>query len=210
MPAQPRLILSQSFYHVMTRGNNRQTIFRCEDDFRYYLDLIARFKEEYPFNLYHYCLIPNHTHFMIQTKLGKDFSTFMKKLNLAYYQHYKNSYGWVGHLWQGRFKSQPVGKDNYLIQCGKYIELNPVRAGIVSSPQEYEFSSNKYYSEGLPNTIITENIFYSELGRNEKERQSKYQELIIEDLVADTYSKKIWGSGIQRYNEQRKIFKNIN
>ena len=78
----------------------------------------------------------------------------MKKLDLAYCYHYKNIYGWTGHFWQDRFKSQPVGKDNYFIQCGKYIELNLVRAGIVDAPEKYLYSSFKNYAEGKKDDLI--------------------------------------------------------
>lgn len=205
MPRTARLILSQSFYHIITRGNNRNTVFRSDADYLYFLDLIAKYKKELPFTIYHYCLMPNHVHFLIQTKNAKNFSVFMKKLNLSYFHYYRKHYGWIGHFWQGRFKSQPVGKDEYFIQCGKYIELNPVRANIVSDPQEYAYSSYTYYSEGKQNSLITEDIFYSDLGKTGKDRQDKYTEIVVDDLVKDTYKKKVWGSKEQRYNEQRKF-----
>jgi putative transposase len=69
----------------------------------------------------------------------------MKKLNPAYYHHYRQEYGWVGHFWQGRYRCQQVGKDAYFIQCGKYIELNPVRSGIVEKPEDYQYSSYGYF-----------------------------------------------------------------
>ena len=87
----------------------------------------------------------NHIYFLIQTK-NKDFSIFMKKLNLSYYHYFKKKYGWVGHFWQNRFKSQPIGKDEYFIQCRKYIELNPVRANIVKDPKEYPYPSYSHYT----------------------------------------------------------------
>jgi len=134
MPRLPRFLLSQSCYHVMDRGNNRNIVFKEKEDYFYYLELINKYKKEHPFNLYHYCLMPNHVHFLVQTKKAKDFSIFMKKLNLSYYHHFKKKYGWTGHFWQNRFKSKPVGKDEYFIQCGKYIELNPIRANITKDP----------------------------------------------------------------------------
>ncbi len=83
----------------------------------------------------------------------------MKKLNLSYYHYFRNKHGWVGHFWQGRYKSQLVGKDKYFLQYGKYIELNPVRAGIVKDPQEYPHSSYNYYAKGEDNDIIMEDFF---------------------------------------------------
>jgi putative transposase len=205
MARSPRLLLSQSYYHIITRGNNRMTVFSSDSDYRYYLELIARFKKELPFALYHYCLMPNHIHLLVRTQKAENFSMFMKKINLAYFYHFKNLNNWVGHLWQDRFKSQPVGKDEYFIQCGKYIELNPVRAGIVKNPEDYLYSSYNFYAQGKPNILLTEDIFYGDLGDSSKERRKKYADLVINEVVTNSYNKNIWGSPRQRYNEKRKI-----
>ena len=205
MPRSPRLFLSKSYYHIMTRGNNRHQVFRSDDDYAYYLELIKRYKSAYPFDLFHYCLMPNHVHLLIKTNKASDFSVFMKKLNLSYFHHYNKSYGWVGHFWQDRFKSQPVGKDEYFIQCGKYIELNPVRANIVKKPEEFSYSSYNYYARGDKNELITQDIFYSYLGNNELTRQQNYRDMVIVELVGDNYTKPVWGSGQQRYIENQKI-----
>ena len=209
MPRPARLLLSQSYYHIMTRGNNLNIVFKEDSDYCKYLDFIKRLKEDHAFDIFHYCLMPNHTHFLIRTKNANNFSTFMKRLNLSYFYYYKKRYGWVGHFWQDRFKSQPVGKDNYFIQCGIYIELNPVRAGIVVSPDEYKYSSFNYYYKGKTNDLITEDIFFKELGKTTKERQVKYSQIVINDIVKDSYKKKAWGSEYQRYNEHRKIKYNL-
>lgn len=208
MARAPRLLLSQSYYHIIVRANNRMTVFKSEEDYQYYFSLIIRFKEELPFDLYHYCLMPNHIHMQIKTHEAKKFSLFMKKINLAYFYYYKKKYKWVGHLWQNRFRSQPIGKDDYFIQCGKYIELNAVRAGIVKFPHEYPYSSYGYYFYGKTNPILTEDIFFNDLGANNKERRKSYNEMLIDDIVLATYAKKIWGSNNQRYNEYRKIYYN--
>ena len=193
----------------MTRGNNRNVVFKCDNDYRYLLELVARYKLEHPFDLYHYCLMPNHTHFLIQTKKSLDFSIFMKKLNLAYFHHYKKEYGWIGHFWQDRFKSQAVGKDAYFIQCGKYIELNPVRVGIIENTEDYKYSSCGYYAEGKQDKLITPDFIYEEMGRDELERQKQYRRLIIDQIVEESYSKSSWGSNKQRYREQQKINRKI-
>ena len=205
MSRTARLILSQSFYHIITRGNNRNTVFRIEADYLYFLDLIAKYKKELPFNIYHYCLMPNHVHLLIQTKNAKNFSVFMKKLNLSYFHYYRKHYGWIGHFWQGRFKSQTVGKDEYFIQCGKYIERNPVRAKLVTKSEEYRYSSARYYLKGEVNDLITRDFMYGDLGKTESDRQLKYQEMVIDDIVKNNYKKTVWGSDKQRHNESKKI-----
>lgn len=205
MPRQPRIILSHSYYHIISRGNNKNHIFRFSIDYFYYLDLLRKYKKELPFDLYHYCLMPNHVHLLIQTKNSHNFSTFMKKLNLSYFYYYQKNYGWTGYFWQGRFKSQPVGKDEYFIQCGKYIELNPVRANLVVTPEEYQFSSSRYYIQGVDNDIITPDFIYQAMGKTDVERQEKYKKLVISEEIFNNYNKTVWGSRNQRYNEARKL-----
>ena len=127
----------------------------------------------------------------------------MKKLNLAYFHHYKKEYTWVGHFWQDRYRSQAVGKDEYFIQCGKYIELNPVRANIVANPEEYQFSSYRYYSLGQPDPLITPDFLYNEMGNDNIERQSNYQKIIMDQIIEDSYNRTIWGNGLQQYQEKK-------
>jgi len=199
------LLLSRSYYHVITRGNNRMVIFNNDEDYRYYLQLVNRFKKELPFDLYHYCLMPNHIHFQIRTDKAENFSMFIKKLNLAYFYHFKKNQPWIGHIWQDRFRSQPIGKDEYFIQCGKYIELNPVRAGITKNPKAYIYSSYNFYASGKRDDLLTEDLFYQSLGKTDKGRQTEYVDLVVSSLVLESYKRPVWGSGRQRYNEKRKI-----
>jgi len=146
-----------------------------------------------------------HVHLLIKTNKTTDFSTFMKKIELAYFHHFRQEYSWIGHFWQGRFKSQTVGKDAYFIQCGKYIELNPVRKGIVDKPESYEYSSYKYYAEGQMSRLITTDFIYETMGQDNSARQKKYHELIIDQVIEESYRKDAWGSDYQRYKEQEKI-----
>lgn len=205
----PRLLLSRSFYHIITRSNNRIAIFKKPYDYQYYLELLQKYKAQHPFDLYHYCLMPNHVHLLIQTKSAQDFAVFMKKLNLAYSHYYKKQYGWIGHIWQNRYRSQPIGKDEYFIQCGKYIELNPLRAKLVNQPEDYQYSSYRYYARGQPQKLLTTDLFYEDLGTTKTEQQKNYRKMLIDDIVMESYRRTIWGSNSQRYNEQRKIDRQV-
>ncbi|MFC1790294.1 transposase [Patescibacteria group bacterium] len=98
MPRSPRLLLSQSYYHVMTRGNNQNVIFRKDKDFRHYLDIISRLKEEHLFEIFHYCLMPNHTHFLIKTRKGNEFFAFIKKVWGSVGQRYNEARKTKYHL----------------------------------------------------------------------------------------------------------------
>lgn len=209
MPRPPRLLLSKSYYHVMTRGNNGMMVFKDDNDYHYYLKRFLQYKTDRSFDLYHYCLMPNHTHFLLQTKDATDFAIFMKQINLSYFHYFRQRYGWRGHFWQDRYKTQPVGKDNYFIQCGKYIELNPVRAKISRKPEDYPYSSYRHYAIGEENPLLTRDLFYNTLGLDEKSRRTQYRALVVSDDIVDTYEQRIWGSRLQRYNEQQKINRKI-
>ena len=121
----------------------------------------------------------------------------MKQLNLAYLHHHKRRYGHVGHLWQGRYKSLIISEDEYLITCGRYIELNPVKAGITEDPKEYEYSSYNVYAYGRKDEIVEYNPIYLESGKTTKERKLNYRNDIKGELCRDkvNLNARFMGSG---------------
>lgn len=170
-------------YHVLTRGNNRQDVFEDEEDFRKYLDILLRYKEKYHFKLYHYVLMTNHVHLVIEpSEGGGSLSEIMKVINLAYAQHYKRKYRHTGHFWQGRYKSIIISKDGYLLACGSYVELNPVRAKIVEDPKDYTWSSYRVYGYGKRDIRIDEHPVYLQLSEDEGDLRRKYREFVREML----------------------------
>jgi len=110
----------------------------------------------------------------------------MKQVNLSYFNYFKKTYGYSGHLWQGRFKSNIIDTDIYLLHCGKYIELNPVRAGVVQMPEEYRFSSYSHYAKGSYDAIITDTPAYLALSNSEEERRKHYLEFVIDSGVINS------------------------
>ncbi|MBN1526279.1 MAG: transposase [Candidatus Omnitrophica bacterium] len=143
MPIKTRILVDNVFYHIMTRGNQKQEVFREESDYEEYLIRIKRYKRRYNFKLYGFCLMPNHVHLIGEIGKKEDLSKFMQGINRSYTEHFNNKYDKVGHLWQGRFKSKLIVRDPYAINCINYIESNPVRAGIADNPHDYRWSSYK-------------------------------------------------------------------
>jgi len=141
MPGGPRVYIDNGCYHIISRGNQKQQIFKQEDDYLRYLVLLKKYKKRYSFKIYGFCLMPNHIHILGQVAKAANLSKFMQVTKRTYTAHFNNSYKKVGHLWQGRFKSKVIVKDQYLINCINYIEYNPVRANIVLNPDEYMWSS---------------------------------------------------------------------
>jgi putative transposase len=136
-----RTFIDNAVYHLRSRGNQKQDIFFSREDYLKYINILIRAKRKYELLLYAYCLMDNHIHLLIQASRARDISTFMHWLNRGYTAYFNTKYSKVGHLWQGRFKSAPVIKGQYLINVATYIENNPVRAGIVNDPAQYEWSS---------------------------------------------------------------------
>lgn len=183
MPRQARIIPPQGFLHVMCRGNNRRKLFLHSRDFKLYYLLLKKLKDEESIEIFHYCIMPNHVHLLAGVRENSNLSKFMKRLNLKYFYCYRKKHNYTGHLWQGRFKSKLVEKDEYFIQCGKYIELNPVRANIVKLPGDYPFSSYHYYGLGVKDALITDDPLYVDLGDTIAARQLAYRNIIINDMV---------------------------
>ena len=149
MPSGPRLLINNACYHIITRGNQRQTIFRNQSDYHNYLLRLKKYKIRYNLFIFGYCLMPNHIHIIGEINNPIHLSSFMHDLNRSYTAYFNTKYKKVGYLWQGRFKSKIVSKDRYLIDCVNYIETNPVRAKLVNSSAEYLYSSYRQRVLGL-------------------------------------------------------------
>jgi len=148
-------------------------------DYKFYHGLATKYKKFTGLKIVHYCFMPNHVHFMIGVNPQSDLASFMQRLNLSFYYYYQKRRKYVGHLWQGRFKSKPIEKDDYFLCCGKYIELNPVRAGLCESPADYPFSSYASYALGKPDYLLDMDPFYPDLADTPKGRQKAYCNIVI-------------------------------
>ena len=148
MPRPPRCLLNEACYHVLTRGNNRAAVFSTEADRQRYGQWLLTLSQAHQVQIYHYCLMTNHVHLVVWVSSGSGLRQLMQRLNLTYAQYLHRTYGHVGHVWQDRFTSLLIGDDAHLLQCGAYIELNPVRAKRVATPEAYPWSSYCAYAHG--------------------------------------------------------------
>ena len=136
-----RIAMDNAVYHIITRGNQKQTVFREQRDYTEYLSRLEFYKKKYAFKLYSFCLMPNHVHLIIEVDVNSKLNKIMRGLNLSYTLYFNFKYKTVGHLWQDRFKSKIIEKDAYLLGCINYIDANPLRAGLTSNIEEYAWSS---------------------------------------------------------------------
>ncbi len=144
MPRQARAISESGYYHVISRGVNKEVIFRDDRDYLKYLGFLRQYSEESGISIVAYCLMNNHVHLLIRDQEG-ELSVFMKRIGISYAQYFNTRYERTGHLFQGRFKSQNVEDEDYLLTVYRYILLNPEKAGIASA-EKYPWSSyHDYY-----------------------------------------------------------------
>ena len=156
MARQHRLQAPNCFYHITSRGDDRKKIFSNETDFRKFLAYLKKAKEKFNFYLYAYCLLDNHYHLLLETGQA-NLSQIMQYLNTAYTIYYNTKHKRHGHLFQGRFKSILIEADSYFVELTRYIHLNPVKAKMTDSAEEYPWSSYKtYLSKGSGDLINKE------------------------------------------------------
>jgi putative transposase len=154
MARKPRLEVEGGLYHVITRGNDRMDIFHSPEDHAKFLSILLTQKQKTSFFLYAYCLMTNHLHLLIERqaeKLGK----IMQRVLTGYSQWYNRRYKHVGHVFQARHKAILCQSERYTAELVRYIHLNPVRARMVASPEEYPYSSHRAYL-GLEESTVTD------------------------------------------------------
>jgi putative transposase len=157
MPRANRCLAEGFTFHIINRGNGKQTIFHKDQDFRSFVELIKESKKRYPIDIFAYCLMPNHFHFVLKPDQPNHLSQWIQWLTTLHAFRYHLYYKTSGHIWQGRFKSLIIQNDEHLLNVIRYVEGNPVRAGIVLSSRDWFWSSlndrlsNKY-------EIITDNL----------------------------------------------------
>ncbi len=143
MPRVARGLADNQVYHILNRGNGRQEVFHKPEDFEAFTRLIAEAKSKYPIQIIAYCLMTNHFHLLVKTREGSDLGKWMQWLMTSHVRRYHRHYGSSGHVWQGRFKSFPVQDDDHLLTVVRYVEGNPVRAGMVKSAKDWPWSSHR-------------------------------------------------------------------
>lgn len=144
MPRTARITIENSCYHIITRGNQKQSVFLDRRDYEKYVSMLTKYKKRYKFKLYCFCLMPNHVHLIIEVQDPLMLNKIMRGLNLSYTLYFNSRYDKVGHLWQDRFKSKVIDKDAYLFECINYIETNPIRSSLVSHLEDYAWSSYRF------------------------------------------------------------------
>lgn len=204
MPRQSRrnLISQSQVFHVINRGVLRQKIFHDDSDVSRFLNIIKSYKEKIDFSICHWCIMPNHYHLLLEFSDGLFLSKVIGACQQIYATYYHRKYLTAGKLFQNRFKSQDIEKDSYLLSCGRYIEMNPVRASLVECPWEWKWSSAAYYALKLKDGLVSTNEefkdFYADahkyrewlLDRGRSELEAKIFRSSINIIGSDDFRKR--------------------
>jgi len=185
MPRKPRLLVDGGYYHLIARGNNQLFIFETVNGYSHFKKLIMTAKHKFRWQIYHYCLMGNHFHILARIEKGTDLPRIMQFLLFEYSRWYRKQCTYSGHLWQGRYKSPLIEAESYFLECGRYIERNPVRAGVTQHAGDYPWSSFAHYGMGILDPLLDEDPYYASLGRTSRERCESYKDYV--DLVEGPY-----------------------
>ena len=186
MPRQPRLVIPGYPHHIILRGNNRSAIFYSDKDRRFFVNSIKESKEKTKSKIYAYCFMTNHVHLLVEPSTKEGMGNMIQSLGRRYVQYINKIHKRTGTLWEGRFKSSIVSKDEYLLCCSRYIELNPVRAGMVRHPIDYAWSSFSFKAEGRQDALLDEDPIYRGLGKTPREKQVNYKAMFKESIPEQT------------------------
>lgn len=182
MPRQPRYFLPNIPQHVIKRGVDRQPAFFQPRDYELYLAVLAQSAVDYDCQIHAYVLMTNHVHLLVTPDTNRSLPLLMQAMGRKYVQRINRIYDRTGTLWQGRYKASLVQSDRYLLTCYRYIELNPVRAGMSVLPGDYPYSSYRHNALGLEDPLVTGHPVYTALGREASHRQLNYRKLFTDHL----------------------------
>jgi putative transposase len=178
MARQPRLTLPGYPHHVIQRGNNKQAIFATAVDYQRLLDLLEENAKKFDVAVHAYVLMSNHFHLLATPKTAEGLPKMMQAVGRTYVRYFNDTQKRSGTLWEGRYKSTLIQTDRYLLACMAYIDLNPVRAGLVAQAQDYPWSSHLHYRGVRVDRLITPHALYWELGNTPFAREAAYAELV--------------------------------
>ena len=183
MARLPRLVVANQPHHIIQRGNDRQLIFRDTDDYTVFLARLNDAAKQYQVAINAYVLMSNHLHLLASPSDPEGLARMMQWIGRHYVPYFNRKYARAGTLWQGRYKATVLDSERYFIMCSRYIELNPVRAGIVADPFGYAWSSYAHHVGSKSDPIITDHPLYWALGNTPFEREAAYRGLFEHALT---------------------------
>ena len=182
MARLPRLTLAGHPHHVIQRGNNRQPIFLSDDDRLHFLQLLAEYAEKFKVAVHAYVLMDNHIHLLATPASDDGLPQMMQALGRRYVRYFNDRHTRTGTLWEGRYRSTLIQTERYLLACMVYIDLNPVRAGIVAAAADFAWSSHRHYAGAAVDPLVSPHAQWWALGNTPYEREARYREAVAQGL----------------------------
>lgn len=180
-----RLTVPGHPHHVIQRGNNRQPIFHDDTDRERLLQLIVEHAAQHKVALHAYVLMGNHFHLLLTPESADAIPAMMQSVGRRYVQHFNRRHGRSGTLWEGRYKATLIQSERYLLACMAYLDLNPVRAGLVAHPADWSWSTYPHYAGLQANRRVVPHPLYWQLGNTPFAREAAYVELVRQGIAAD-------------------------
>lgn len=177
MARKPRICPAGYAQHVVQRGHNRRACFIGKDDFVAYAHWLAAGAKKYDIAIHAFVMMTNHTHLLLTPRDDNTVSLMMQYLGRHYVRRFNQVHNRTGTLWEGRYKSSLVDSDRYVLACYRYIENNPVKANMVSSPGKYRWSSYHANARGVDSSILTAHPCYEQLAKTKQARLRAYAQL---------------------------------
>lgn len=208
MARRPRLELPGVPLHVIQRGNNRGLCFRANADRHLYLRLLGQAAARHRCSIHAYVLMPNHVHLLVTPERVGGVAGMMQDVGRRYVRLFNDSYARTGTLWEVRDKSSLIDSESYLLTCHRYMDLNPVRAGLALGPRQYPWSSHRHYAEGSPDPVITRHPIFERLDSTEVGRRYAFIALFetpLDDEAVErirTTVRQGWALGSERFLSQ--------
>lgn len=208
MARLPRYAVPGQPQHVIQRGNNRSVLFAAAKDYQFFRDCLQTACEHHGSQVHAYVFMTNHVHLLMTPKTESAIGKVMQSVGRRYVQYFNYTSGRTGTLWEGRYRATLIDTERYLLSCYRYIELNPVRAGLVDAPGEYPWSSYGANALGRVDSLVTMHGLYLGLGTDPDTRRSTYRALFQENMDASTLSAirdathKGWALGTDRFRDE--------
>ena len=212
MPRHQRILSENGIYHVMMRGNERKNLFLDEEDKQRFAETLFIKKKETGFLIYAYCLMDNHVHLLLKEG-SEGLATMMKRINASYAYYFNQKYHRVGHLFQDRFKSEPIENEKYLLAVIRYIHNNPIKAGMIEKPEQYKWSSySSYLLPPNPNANMVETELILSIMASDPEKAIKEFKMFSlqkdESVFMDVEDRNVWTleegkSYLEEYSKDR-------
>ena len=178
MARLPRLTVAGYPHHIIQRGNNRQAIFASTPDYEMLLGMLDENARKFGVAIHSYVLMSNHFHLLATPETTEAIPQLMQAVGRRYVRYFNDSQGRTGTLWEGRYKSTLIQAERYLLACMVYIDLNPVRAGMVADPADYPWSSHAHYIGRRNDKLLAPHPLYWELGNTPFSRDAAYADLV--------------------------------